>query len=75
MGSFLDSLVGPEGSLQRHRDGVVSQSAKMDEQIGQMEKAVLASRASLIDSFRAMEKTLSQINQQAAFFTQRFGIS
>ena len=73
--NYVEGLVGAKGSLQRHRDGMASQSAHIDEQIGQMEQAVLASQETLFNSFRSMERTLAQINRQAAFFNQRFGLA
>jgi flagellar hook-associated protein 2 len=75
IGNYLESLVGPDGSMVRHRDAVASQSAKIDEQLGTMERAVLASQETLFESFRRMEQTLAQINRQAAFFNQRFGVT
>ena len=40
-----------------------------------LNKAKALKEAQLFDSFRSMEKTLAQINRQAAFFTQRFSLT
>ncbi|MBI2947951.1 MAG: flagellar filament capping protein FliD [Verrucomicrobia bacterium] len=75
IGNYLESLVGADGSMLRHRDAVSSQSAKIDEQLGKMERTVLAGQQTMFESFRRMEQTLAQINRQAAFFNQRFGVA
>lgn len=73
--NYLEGLVGTNGSFARHRDAVANQSTKIDEQLGRMEKTVLATQETMFESFRRMEQTLAQINRQAAFFTQRFGVT
>ena len=73
--SYLDGLVGFDGSFMRHRDYMANQASRIDAHVQEMEKSVLASRDALLNNFRTMEKTLAQINRQSAFFTQRFGLS
>lgn len=75
VGNYLERLVGLDGSFLRHREAIGKRAANIDEQVGQLEKVVLASRAALFEKFRAMEKTMAQINRQAEFFTARFGIT
>ena len=72
---YLDNLVGFDGSFLRHRDSLANQANRIDAHVQEMEKSVLASRDALLGNFRAMEKTLAQINRQSAFFTQRFGLT
>lgn len=72
--NYMEGLVGADGSMSRHQSAISDQSTKIDDQVNRLEKTVLGSRQLLIDSFRNMEQTLSQINRQAAFFTQRFGV-
>jgi len=52
IGNYLEGLVGTDGSMLRHRDAVASQASRIDEQLGKMERAVLASQETLFESFR-----------------------
>ncbi|MBI4658815.1 MAG: flagellar filament capping protein FliD [Verrucomicrobia bacterium] len=69
---YLDTVSGLDGSLVSHRDTYAKQSTQIDQQVVEMEKQVQSYRQRLIDSFLAMEKAQSQINQQMQFLLQRF---
>ena len=70
--SYLETVSGVEGSLVVHRDTYAKQSTQMDKQVVEMERQVQSYRQRLINSFLAMEKAQSQINQQMQFLAQRF---
>ena len=70
--NYLETVSGLDGSLVSHRDTYAKQSTQIDQQVVEMEKQVLSYRQRLTNSFLAMEKAQSQINQQMQFLLQRF---
>lgn len=73
LATYLESAVGEEGSLLERQDTLTKQATDIDEQVADLERMVQANRASLINSFIAMERAQSNINQQLQFLKQRFG--
>jgi flagellar hook-associated protein 2 len=71
--SYLDGVVGEEGSLVDKQDNLTKAAGDIDTQISDLERQVEANRQRLIDSFVAMERAQAQINQQLQFLLQRFG--
>lgn len=72
LNTYLESIVGDDGSLISHQGTFSKQATRIDEQITDMEKLVQANRQRMIDSFIAMEKAQQQINQQMQYLAQRF---
>lgn len=73
--AFLEKLAGDDGTLVSKQDLLTRQRAAMDSQIAELERVVQANRARMVDSFVAMEKAQSSINQQLQFLQQRFAAS
>ncbi len=73
LATYLESAVGEEGSLLERQDTLTKQATDIDEQMADLERMVQANRAALINSFIAMERAQSNINQQLQFLKQRFG--
>ncbi len=72
LNSYLESIVGVNGSLVTHRDNYATQSVGIDRQIVEMEKLVLITRQRLTNSFLAMEQAQAKTNQQMQYLQQRF---
>jgi len=70
--AYLEKLSGDEGTLVSKQDLLTRQRADYDTQIADLERIVQANRARMVDSFIAMEKAQSAINQQLQFLQQRF---
>ena len=71
--TYIDQLVGEEGSLLVRQDTLSGQRGDMDAQIVEMERLVKANEQRLIDQFVAMELAQAKINQEMQFLSQRFG--
>lgn len=71
--SYLESMVGEGGRLEKKEDTMDVQIAQLSRQITDQERLVVANRQRMIDQFVAMEKAQLQINQQLQFLQQRFG--
>jgi flagellar hook-associated protein 2 len=71
--SYLESMVGEGGKLEKKEDTLVRQVAELERQITAQENQVQANRLRLIDQFVAMEQAQLRINQQLQFLQQRFG--
>ncbi|MBM3834500.1 MAG: hypothetical protein FJ403_14765 [Verrucomicrobia bacterium] len=72
LNSYLENIVGTDGSLISHRDTYATRASQIDTQIAEMEKQVQSTRERLRDSFLAMEKAQGRLNQQLQFLNQRF---
>jgi flagellar capping protein FliD len=70
--TFLETVVGENGTLVSHRDSFSKQSTNLDTQIASMEKQVLTNRQRMVESFVAMEKAQAKVNQQMQFLASRF---
>ena len=73
LATYLEAAVGEDGSLLERQETLTKQTTDIDDQVTDLERMVQANRASLINSFIAMERAQSNINQQLQFLKQRFG--
>jgi flagellar hook-associated protein 2 len=71
--SYLDKVIGEDGSLQSKRELLEKQSKGIDTQIEELERIVQANRERLTASFVSMETAQQNIKQQLSYLTQRFG--
>ncbi|MPN33604.1 hypothetical protein SDC9_181093 [bioreactor metagenome] len=70
--SYLENVVGDDGSLIKHQDSLTEQSTNLDKQIEDQERWVQANRQRMVDSFVAMETAQAKINQQLQYLSQNF---
>lgn len=70
--SYLENVVGDNGSLIKHQDSLTQQSTSLDKQIEDQEKWVQSNRQAMVDSFVAMETAQAKINQQLQYISQNF---
>ncbi|MBM3881356.1 MAG: hypothetical protein FJ387_16795 [Verrucomicrobia bacterium] len=73
--TYLERVVGDEGSLIARRSTLDKQSSDIDTQVSDMERLLESTRQRMVDSFIAMEQAQARINQQLQFLLQRFGSS
>jgi flagellar capping protein FliD len=71
--TYLEAVIGEEGSLVTRQANNTKQSAAIDFQIADLERIVLSNRDRMLQSFIAMETAQSNANQQLNFLSQRFG--
>ena len=71
--SYLETIIGNDGSLVSKQSNLVRQSSDIDIQVTEQERHVQVLRDQMIASFVAMEQARAQINQQLQFLSQRFG--
>lgn len=71
--SYLDKVIGDDGSLQSKKELLEKQSKGIDTQIEELERVVQANRERLTASFVSMETAQQNIKQQLSYLTQRFG--
>lgn len=71
--SYLEGVIGEDGSLVTRQANVTEQVADIDEQIAAQERYVQSQREQLISRFVIMERTQAQLNQQLQFLNQRLG--
>lgn len=69
--SYLEGVIGDEGSLVTRQETVTEQVADLDEQIAAQERYVQSQREQMIQRFVVMERTQAQLNQQLQFLSQR----
>jgi flagellar hook-associated protein 2 len=74
LGNYLATVIGDNGTLIKHRDMFANQALRIDDQVRDMEETLQSNRSQWMLKFQAMEKAMSQINRQAQFFSQRFGM-
>jgi flagellar hook-associated protein 2 len=72
LNTYLETVVGVNGSLVNHRDNYATQSVQIDTQVIEMEKRVISTKERLTRSFLAMEEAQGKLNQQMQFLQQRF---
>jgi flagellar hook-associated protein 2 len=73
LSAFINKTAGDDGTLVGRQASMTTQSSKIDTQVAEMERIVLANQERLTNSFIAMEKAQAQINQQLAYLTKTFG--
>ncbi len=73
LGSYLDKVIGDDGTIQKKVDLLDKQRTGIDTQIQELERVVQANRERLMASFVSMETAQQNIKQQLQFLTQRFG--
>jgi flagellar hook-associated protein 2 len=73
LASYLDRLVGENGSVIAKQDSLSRQSSEVDTQIKDLEKIVQANRQTMLDQFTAMETAQQRMNQQLQFLMQQLG--
>jgi flagellar hook-associated protein 2 len=71
--TYLDAVIGDDGSLVTRQTNNTKQSAAIDVQIADLERIVLSNRERMLASFIAMETAQANANQQLNFLSQRFG--
>ncbi len=73
--TYLNDTAGDSGTLVDKDAKLAKDIARIDTQIADMERVILANRQAMIDSFVKMETAQQQISQQLQFLSQRFGTS
>jgi flagellar capping protein FliD len=73
LSAYLESVVGDDGTLVKHQATLTSQSAKIDTQVADLERWVVARSAQMTSAFVAMEAAQQKANNQLAFLTKTFG--
>lgn len=71
--TYLEAVVGDEGSLIKKQENNTKQSTNIDTQVADLERIVQANRERMIASFVAMESAQAQINQQLSYLQGQFG--
>lgn len=71
--TYLEAVIGDDGSLVTRQTNNTKQSAAIDVQIADLERIVLSNRERMLASFIAMETAQANANQQLNFLSQRFG--
>jgi len=72
MYTYLDALLGDDGSLETTQKNLTSQISSIDQQIADHERRVQMNRDTLIRSFVNMEQAQSKINNDMSFLMSRF---
>lgn len=72
MYTYLDTLLGDDGSLETTQKNLTSQISSIDQQIADHERRVQMNRDTLIRSFVNMEQAQSKINNDMSFLMSRF---
>jgi flagellar hook-associated protein 2 len=73
LSSYIDGLVGDNGSLVSHQAALTKQSSDIDANIVALERTILADQDRLTNGFIAMETAQANIKQQQQYLTQNFG--
>jgi flagellar hook-associated protein 2 len=73
LNTYLEAVVGDDGSLITRQDNLSKQSAAIDVQVADLERIVQSNRDRMIASFIAMESAQAQINQQLSYLQNQFG--
>jgi flagellar hook-associated protein 2 len=73
--TYLESVIGDEGSLTAHQEILTKQSLAIDTQVVEAEQLVLREMERLTNSFVAMEQAQAKSQQQLQYLLQSFGSS
>lgn len=75
MQTYMEGLIGEEGTFLEKEGKLTKEIAEIDVQIADLERQVQSRREQLLAGFQAMEAAQAKINQQMQFLSQRFGNS
>jgi len=70
--TYLEGVVGDDGSLVKHQSSLTAQSASIDTQVADLERWVVAHTEQMNASFVAMEAAQQKANNQLAFLNKTF---
>lgn len=75
LSSFLDRVVGDDGSLVQKQSSLTKQSSNIDKQIADIERQVQAESDNMTQEFIAMETAQQNLSSQLKYLQQNLGTS
>ena len=69
--SYLDGVIGDNGTLTRHQTDLSTQSSDISNQISNLEKKISSDSAFWTTEFQAMEQAQSKVNQELTYLSQQ----